>query len=110
MFDSDKAVVTGKLINLRIYVLHPLSHYFILSTYFCREELLRSLKGQIHVGNAHRRECLQAATPTGGNAHCSECPLPNQAEGGYLRQWVFPVYRSGIPPAVIGQTATVSSP
>ena len=40
-FDSDEAAVTGKLINLRYHVLHLLSNCFILSTYFCRDELLK---------------------------------------------------------------------
>ena len=41
MFDSEEAVVTGKLINLRYYVLHLLSNCFHLSTYIRREELLK---------------------------------------------------------------------
>ena len=41
VFDSEEAVVTGKLINLRYYVLHLLSNCFHLSTYIRREELLK---------------------------------------------------------------------
>ena len=40
LFDSEEAVVTGKLINLQYYVLQLLSNCFHLSTYFCGEELL----------------------------------------------------------------------
>ena len=41
VFDSEEAVVTGKLINLRYYVLHLLSNCFHLFTYCRREELLK---------------------------------------------------------------------
>ena len=40
VYDSDEAVVTGKIISLQYCILHSLTNRFIWSTCFCRRELI----------------------------------------------------------------------